>query len=65
MDINDFLECKSIWKIVQNGPYIGNKVGVRFLDNEVKMSLNQTNNHRLPKNNFKPIADVEHWAHYQ
>jgi hypothetical protein len=45
---------------VQNGPYIGNKVGVRFVNNEVKISLNQTNNHQLPNFFFEPIEDVEH-----
>jgi hypothetical protein len=32
-------------EIVQSGPYIGNEVGVGFMNNEVKMTLNRTNNH--------------------
>jgi guanyl-specific ribonuclease Sa len=46
-------------EIVQSGPYIGNKVGVRFMNNEIKMTLNKTNNHRLQKDNFEPIEDCQ------
>jgi hypothetical protein len=45
---------------VQSGPYNGNKIGVRFVNNEAKMTLNQINNHGLQKDNFERIEDVEH-----
>jgi hypothetical protein len=33
---------------------------VGFMNNEVKMTLNRTNNHWLQKDNFEPIEDVAH-----
>jgi hypothetical protein len=48
-------------QIVQSGPYkIGNEVGVRFVYDEIKMTLNQTNNHGLEKDNFELVKDVAH-----
>ncbi len=45
---------------MQSGPYIGNEVGVRFVNNEIKMTLNQINNHRLQKDNFEHVEIVAH-----
>jgi hypothetical protein len=41
---------------MQSGPYVRNEIGVGFVNNEVKMTLNQTNN----QDNFELVEDVAH-----
>ncbi len=45
---------------MQSGPYIRNEIGVKFVNNEIKMTLNQTNHNRLQKDHFEFVEDVEH-----
>ncbi len=45
---------------MQSQPYIRNDVGVKFVSNEIQMTLNQTNHNQLQKDNFEFVQDVEH-----
>jgi hypothetical protein len=40
---------------VKNGAYIENKVEVKFVNNEIKMSQNQINDHQLQKDNVEVV----------